>query len=287
MPWIETRPRCHLYVDEDCHVDPWEPRPQTVVLIHGMAESGRAWTPWLPHLTRHFRVVRLDLPGFGRSLVDVGEYPWSMTSFAEDVVKVVDDLGEVRANVVGAKAGGAVALAVACAAPDRIRSVVALTGPMWASGSDTVVHQSAIGKRVLASGVADWAAATMPARLGTGVSAEQSRWWTELMSLTRADVLAAAAGGGTKLDLRPDLPRISGPALMITSKGSPLGSTEVRDVWHELVPHGRSIVFPDDGYHIAAIQPDACATIVSAFMRDDMDAYARACRDHDGLDVRE
>ena len=285
MTWIATRPDCAVHFDEDCHTDPWGPSPETVVLIHGTAESAAAWTAWLPRLTRHFRVIRVDLPGFGRSLVDVDAYPWSMASLAEDVLRVLDGLGESKAHVVGAKAGGAVALSLACAAPDRLHSVVALTGPMWATGPDTVVHQKGIGGRVEEVGVRDWAAATMPARLGSGVPAEQIRWWVDLMARTRPEALAATARGGTTLDLRPLLHRIKAPALMVTSAGSPLSASDVRDVWHEALPHGRSVVFPDDGYHIAAIQPDACR-IVSAFLRGDDRGYQAAVAAHDGLDVR-
>jgi 3-oxoadipate enol-lactonase len=286
MPWIDTRPGCAVHFDEDCHTDPWGSPPETVVLIHGMAESAAAWTAWLPHLTRRFRVIRVDLPGFGRSLVDVPTYPWSMASLAEDVLRVLDGLGEARAHIVGAKAGGAVALSLACAAPDRLHSVVALTGPMWATGPDTVVHQKGIGGRVREIGVRDWAAATMPARLGSGVSPEQIRWWVDLMARTRPEVLATTAEGGTALDLRPHLHRIKAPALMITSTGSPLSASAVRDVWHGALPHGRSVVFPDDGYHIAAIQPDACGRIVSAFLCGDEHGYEAAVAAHDGLDVR-
>ncbi|MFN7192256.1 MAG: alpha/beta fold hydrolase, partial [Rhodospirillales bacterium] len=38
---------------------------RTVLCVHGLAESGEAWRGWVPHFARHYRVVRLDLRGFG------------------------------------------------------------------------------------------------------------------------------------------------------------------------------------------------------------------------------
>ena len=37
-----------------------------VVCVHGLGGSGNTWTPLMPALARH-RVIRIDLPGSGRS----------------------------------------------------------------------------------------------------------------------------------------------------------------------------------------------------------------------------
>ena len=49
--------------------------PETVMLVHGVAESSRAWFAWVPHLARHFRLLRPDLRGFGRSTGEPILYP--------------------------------------------------------------------------------------------------------------------------------------------------------------------------------------------------------------------
>ncbi len=286
MPWIKTGSSCDLFIDDVTHTDPWGPSPEVVVLIHGMAESGRVWRSWLPHLTHTFRVITLDLPGFGRSRVDVDEYVWSIQSFSREVTQVLDALDVASAHIVGAKLGGSVALATASIAPSRTSSVVSLTGPMWASGPDTVTHQTAIAARVRQIGILGWATETMDARLGTSVSRDQRRWWIESMARTDREVLARTSNMGTKLDLRPTLANIDFPALMITSLGSPLAASETRDQWHHLVAGARSVVFPNDGYHIAAIEPELCAKLVWAFISGDADAFSRICSEHGKLDVR-
>lgn len=57
---------CELFYIVDDFTDPWRPA-QTVLLVHGLAESTEAWRAWVPHFSGQYRVVRVDLRGFGRS----------------------------------------------------------------------------------------------------------------------------------------------------------------------------------------------------------------------------
>src|SRR4029079_13981914 len=66
MGKVEIRPGVWMAYEDHWCGEPWTV-PQTVVMIHGNSESSCAWTCWVPHLARHYRVVRPDLPGFGAS----------------------------------------------------------------------------------------------------------------------------------------------------------------------------------------------------------------------------
>lgn len=96
-----------------------------VVLIHGFGSSLDVWGPILPELTQ-LRVLRLDLPGFGRS--DHREGPQDIEHLAGAVLAVMDQHGLDHAHVVAHSMGCAVTLAMALAAPERVDRVV-LIGP--------------------------------------------------------------------------------------------------------------------------------------------------------------
>ena len=66
MHEVEIRPGIAMAYEDDCFAEPWT-APETVVMVHGNAESSRAWTAWVPHLADKYRLVRLDMPGFGAS----------------------------------------------------------------------------------------------------------------------------------------------------------------------------------------------------------------------------
>jgi len=44
-----------------------EGRGPTLVLLHGVMASLHTWEGWVRHLSAHYRIVRIDLPGFGLS----------------------------------------------------------------------------------------------------------------------------------------------------------------------------------------------------------------------------
>ena len=79
MHKVEIRPGVWMAYADDWFGPPWTV-PETVVMVHGNSESSRAWACWVPHLAGKFRVVRLDLPGFGASSEPPG-YGWSASSY--------------------------------------------------------------------------------------------------------------------------------------------------------------------------------------------------------------
>src|SRR5579864_2324102 len=69
-----------FFYREDWFGEPWR-KPETAVLIHGNAESSLVWYAWLPRMAQEFRVLRLDLPGLGRSRIPAG-FEWSLPGLA-------------------------------------------------------------------------------------------------------------------------------------------------------------------------------------------------------------
>jgi len=80
-----------FFYREDWFGEPWR-TPETAVLIHGNAESSIVWYAWMPRMGQEFRVLRPDLPGFGRSRIPSG-FEWSLPSLATYVAHVLDKAG--------------------------------------------------------------------------------------------------------------------------------------------------------------------------------------------------
>jgi 3-oxoadipate enol-lactonase len=99
-----------------------------VFCIHGLGGSSNTFTPLMPALSRH-RVLRIDLPGSGRS--QRAEGALSITRFADAVLSACVRLGIQRAHFVGHSLGTIVCQHIAAAAPALVRSLV-LFGPLMA-----------------------------------------------------------------------------------------------------------------------------------------------------------
>jgi 3-oxoadipate enol-lactonase len=103
-----------------------------VVLVHAGVCDSRMWEPQWRSWAGSFRLVRLDLRGFGRSPLAPGSY-----SNGADLVAVLEGLG-TPAALVGNSLGGRVALEAAVARPDLVNRLVlvapALPGHEWSEG---------------------------------------------------------------------------------------------------------------------------------------------------------
>jgi pimeloyl-ACP methyl ester carboxylesterase len=95
----------------------------TVVLIHGLgAQASQDWLPVLPALARQYRVLILDLPGFGRS--DLPDAALSPQRYADLVHWLIAQHTSEPVAVIGHSLGGAVALRHSYAYPQQVRRLL-------------------------------------------------------------------------------------------------------------------------------------------------------------------
>jgi pimeloyl-ACP methyl ester carboxylesterase len=133
MHKVEIRPGVWIAYEDDWFGKPWSV-PETVVMVHGNSESSRAWVSWVTHLADEYRVVRLDLPGFGASTEPPG-YSWSAGELAADVARFLDALKIQTCHLIGAKYGGSVCMQLASEYPHRVNSLCLFGSPVRGSGS--------------------------------------------------------------------------------------------------------------------------------------------------------
>ena len=98
-----------------------------VVCIHGLGGTKASFLPTVGALApRGYRVIALDLPGFGESSKPVaGAY--NAGWFAEAVRELLNELGIERAHLVGNSMGGRVAIELGLCAPKRVERIVLLS----------------------------------------------------------------------------------------------------------------------------------------------------------------
>lgn len=107
------------------HVCDSEQGEHCLLLLHGYLESMLVWDEFIPHIYKEVRVVTVDLPGHGISVVQ-GECH-TMDFLADTMVSLLDALGIERCTVVGHSMGGYVALAMCERHPERLEGLVLLS----------------------------------------------------------------------------------------------------------------------------------------------------------------
>jgi pimeloyl-ACP methyl ester carboxylesterase len=94
----------------------------TLVLVHGWTNNRTWWDPHLAPLARSFRVIALDLGGFGDSGKDRPR--WTMEAMGEDVAAVVESANASNVVLVGFSMGGAAVLEAAKRLRGSVRGIV-------------------------------------------------------------------------------------------------------------------------------------------------------------------
>jgi 3-oxoadipate enol-lactonase len=185
-----------------------------LLLSNSLGADLTMWDPQVPALTEHFRVVRYDTRGHGRSPAPDGDY--TIDDLTDDVVALLNRLDVERTHVAGLSIGGMTALRLAAREPQRVATVAVLCSSAH-PGNEQAWRDRATTVRAE----------------GTGAIAEAviSRWLTPPYAAAHPDLVAqlcatfeAHSDEGyarccavlAGLDLRPDLGRITAPTLVVS-----------------------------------------------------------------------
>ncbi len=98
---------------------------QTLLLVHGFGDSKDSFLDLAAGLTDDYRIVALDLPGFGETAIRTdGDY--SADFYVSVIVGFLDQLDLDAVHLVGYSMGGMLAAKVAARSPDRVRTLTLL-----------------------------------------------------------------------------------------------------------------------------------------------------------------
>jgi pimeloyl-ACP methyl ester carboxylesterase len=264
MPRLKRENDVEIEYRVDDFTDPWR-KADTVLLIHGNNESGLAWYGWVPHLARHYKVVRPDMRGFGASTPMPRDFPWTLDTVIDDYLAVMDELGIERFHLVGAKIGGVIGRAFAARHPKRVRTLTVVGSPPPIRADRHTIDQRV--KEVEELGIEHWARRSMGARLGTAFPKEGAEWWIHYMARTAMSTEAGFCATINFSDITQDVANIRCPMLVLTTSESGLASVEETKAWQQKVPHSELVVLPGNSFHAAATDPDACAEATLDFLR--------------------
>lgn len=92
---------------------------RAVVFIHGGLVDSRMWDDQLAEFARHYRVVRYDLRGFGKS-----DFPAAPFSHVKDLYALLKFLKVDRASLVGLSLGGMIAIDFALEHAEMVDALV-------------------------------------------------------------------------------------------------------------------------------------------------------------------
>jgi 3-oxoadipate enol-lactonase len=117
MPTITADDGCPIYIEVEGRED-----SPALMLSNSLGTDLRMWDDQATEFARHFRLIRYDRRGHGRSGVPQG--PYSMERFGRDVIAVLDALDVDKTNWCGLSMGGMVGQWLGAHAPTRVDKLI-------------------------------------------------------------------------------------------------------------------------------------------------------------------
>jgi pimeloyl-ACP methyl ester carboxylesterase len=223
---------------------------QSIVLIHGLAGSAQWWNRNVQELCSEYRVVIPDLIGFGQTQ-RTGYVP-DMPRVAQVLCAWMNQLDLGRVHLVGHSMGGQIAIHLAARFPDRIDCLV-------------LVDSAGVPRRLTPRAMTRFALQMAPPRA-----------WGNLRFLRTIAGDAWTAGPRTLAqatfqilldDVRPLLPQIEAPTLILWGERDRLVPLEDAEVLRSRIPHAQLLVLRGAAHNPMVDQPGEFNQAVLSFLR--------------------
>jgi 3-oxoadipate enol-lactonase len=257
MPTIQSN-GCPIHVE----VEGPEDKP-VLMLSNSLGTDLHMWDPQVASLTRHFRLVRYDRRGHGKSGVPKG--PYTMEMLGRDVLAVLDALKIEKINWCGLSMGGMVGMWLGANAPQRInRLILSNTSAYFA---DKEIWNGRI-KTVREKGLASIVGGTMERWFTQGFREREPNkiaWLSEMFLATDPEGYIACGEAVRDMDHREIIKSITAPTLVIAGRHDPATTVEHGEFIRSRIPGASMTVL--DAAHIANVeQPHDYTDVVLGFL---------------------
>jgi 3-oxoadipate enol-lactonase len=257
-----------IKVDDGCtiHAELEGPESAPVLMLsNSLGTNLHMWDEQVGPLTHHFRLVRYDRRGHGKSGAPKG--PYTMERLGRDVLGVLDGLGIRKINWCGLSMGGMVGMWLGANAADRIDKLI--LSNTSAHFADATMWDARI-KMVREKGLAGMVDTNMERWFTKGFRERAPQTIAKMREMFVATNIEGYIGCGEAIrdmDHRPLLARITVPTLVIAGRHDPATTLEAGEFLQQHIPGARIAVL--DAAHISNLeQPQAYADTMLGFLLD-------------------
>jgi pimeloyl-ACP methyl ester carboxylesterase len=238
-----------------------------VLMLHGLGSNGTSWDAQANALVAQHRVIRPDFRGFGESERPVDPSAYSVEIFANDVHRLLDELGAWPACVVGTSMGGYVALTLALRDPLRVKRLV-----LCHTACSRKVPPAVMAERLAALRSGDmgsYAATAVGHALSPDTSLAVRRKVQEMLAANDQQAYLAVFGGqALDFDLCARLDELRMPTLVIAGENDQVVPVERSRQLAAGIFGARFVQIPGTGHLSYMERPAAFNDVLLPFLAD-------------------
>ena len=228
---------------------------QPIVLIHAFPTDQRLWKPQQDDLKKSFRIITIDLQGFGQAEPADGN-AITMTEYADEVKQLLDKLHIQKAVIGGESMGGYIALAFLQKYPVAVEGLILSDTQAIADTPEAKDKREASARDVLENGTKNLLDGFMVKALSPDATETVKLNLRNIVDLQPANAIASALRGmALRLDTSDVLRATTLPVLIITGEKDVLISPQQSIEMHGLAKNSKLVVIPGAGHLSSLEQP--------------------------------
>ncbi|HHK74575.1 MAG TPA: 3-oxoadipate enol-lactonase [Rhizobiales bacterium] len=238
-----------------------------LLLHHSLATNLHSWDRIVPALAEHYRVVRFDARGHGKSDAPAG--PYDLAHLTEDVLRILDHLEINRAHFLGLSMGGMVGQLLGLSHGDRVLSLILASTTSFVSPEAGPLWDERIA-RVRSAGMVSQVEGTVGRWFTQGFLESDTQRVEEIARMIAETPVEGYAGwceAIKTLNLTDKLGAITAPTLVIVGEEDPGTPVAAARVIHEAIANSQLVIIPAASHQAPVEQPEAFGAAVLGFIK--------------------
>lgn len=245
-----------------------------LVLVHGGGAGADSWGNWqscMPRYAAQFRVIAVDMPGFGRTeKPDPKLFDYSQAGRNRHLAAFIEGLGAGPVNLIGNSMGGATSLGVAMAKPQLIAKLVLMgSAGLDVNNPDPAVRQALSGYDFTPEGMRR----LMRFLTGPDYAIDEDllryRYELTLDAASRA-AMAAIRDAGKLTYPREEIAAVLTPTLVVGGKEDKIAVLARTYGYLDILKNSWGFVVPHCGHWVMMEAPQEFVAVTSAFFSGTM-----------------
>jgi 3-oxoadipate enol-lactonase len=219
-----------------------------LVLGNPIGTNRDVWSHQVPVLSRYFRLLRYEARGHGApgDQSPAPDGPYTIADLGGDVLALADAYGIERFAYAGVSLGGMTGIWLAATAQERVTSLAVCCAALTALPSPQAWHDRAA--LVRAEGMAPLADQVVPRWFTPAFMAREPaavQTVTDMLTATRPEGYAGCGEAIAALDLRPLLPSVQAPTLVLSGAEDVAAPPAIGAATARAIPGARLTIIQD------------------------------------------
>lgn len=243
-----------------------------IVFAHGLFVDHSIFEKQVVTLCETYRCISIDLPGHGQS--EYYSAGWTLDDLADDMAALIDLLELEKVVFIGLSQGGMIGLRLAARYPHLVSKLILVGASARAESRERIpVWKETLTALMVGSDVErEETFHTIQGRILdaawlTNHPLEAKKERRIMLSHNKRGIeLAATAAVLTRQDIRPELPKIAAPTLVIVGENDNGTPPILAEEMQALIPNAQLLVIPNSGHHLPIERPQCLTDAMQAFI---------------------